>query len=153
MPKALDFMWVYGEPLEGFNTQKLTCKLCGKVMTGGISRLKYHLAQIVGHEVGICEQATPKNVQIANKSLHDMNIKRYVRASVRTKMGRSRTGSESFTSVAPSSSTMPSSASTYYVPRTTPGAKLSIRSMVKVKEKDEVDKLVGRCFFMELHSF
>ena len=76
MPKALDSMWVYGEPLEGFNRQKLTCKLCGKEMTGGVSRLKYHLAQIVGHEVGICEQATPEIVQIVNKSLHDMNMKR-----------------------------------------------------------------------------
>ena len=115
-------------------------------MTGGINKLKYHLAQIVGHEVGICEQATPKIVQIANKSLHDMNMKKDVRASVRTEIGRSRTGSESFTSVAPSSSTMPSSASTYCVPRTTPSAQPSIRSMVKVKEKVEADKLVGRCF-------
>ena len=82
-------------------------------MTGGISRLKYHLAQIVGHEVGICEQATPEIVQIANKSLHDMNMKRDVRALVRTEIGRSRTGSESFTLAAPSSSTMPSTTSTF----------------------------------------
>ena len=58
MPKALDSMWVYSEPLEGFNRQNLTCKLCGKEMTGGMSWLKYRLAQILGHEVGICEQAT-----------------------------------------------------------------------------------------------
>ena len=34
-------MWVFGEPLEGFNRQKLTCKLCGKEMTRGVSWLKY----------------------------------------------------------------------------------------------------------------
>ena len=87
-----------------------------------------------------------KIVQIANKSLHDMNMKRVVRASVRTEIGRSRTGSESFTSATPSSSTMSSSASTYYLPRTTPSAQPSIKSMVKVKEKVEANKLVGRCF-------
>ena len=75
-----------------------------------------------------------------------MNMKRDVRASMRTEIGRSRTGRERFTSAAPSSSTMPASASTYYVPRTTLGAQPSIRSMVKVKEKIEADKLVGRCF-------
>ena len=99
MPKALDSMWVYGEPLEGFSRQKMTCKLCGKEMTVGISRLKYHLAQIVGHEVGICEQATPLIIQIAKKSLHDLNVKRDVRASVRNEMGRSRTGAMGITSL------------------------------------------------------
>ena len=49
--------------------------------------------------MGICEQATPEIVQIANKSLHDMNMKRDVRASVRTEMGRSRTGAEGITSL------------------------------------------------------
>ena len=73
-----------------------------------------------------------------------MNMKRDVRVSVRTKMGRSRSGSDSFTSVAPSSSTMPSMASTFYIPRTTVGAQPSIRSMVKIKA--ETIKLVGRCF-------
>ena len=97
MPKALDSMWVYGEPLEGFNRRKLTCKLCGKEMTRGISRLRYHLAQISRHDVEICEQTSPSIVQIANKSLHDMNMKRDVRASVRNEMERSRTGAEGIT--------------------------------------------------------
>ena len=122
MPKDLDSMRVYGEPLEGFNKQKLTCKLCGQEMSGEINQLKYYLAQIPEHEVGICEQATLEIVQIVNISLHDMNMKRDVTSSMRTEIGRSRIGSESFTSAAPSSSTMPSSTSTYYVQRTTPGA-------------------------------
>ena len=41
---------------------------------------------------------------------------------------------------------MPSTASTFFVPRTIVGAKPSIRSMVKIKEKEEAGKLVGRCF-------
>jgi hypothetical protein len=41
---------------------------------------------------------------------------------------------------------MPSTTSSFFVPRTTPGAQPSIRSMVKIKEKQEADKLVGKCF-------
>jgi hypothetical protein len=35
----------------------------------------------------------------------------------------------------------------FYVPRTTPGAQPSIRSVLKKKEKKEADKVVGRCLF------
>jgi hypothetical protein len=42
---------------------------------GGNHRLKYHLAQIPGHEVGICPNATPEIIHIANKSLVDMGIR------------------------------------------------------------------------------
>jgi hypothetical protein len=59
--------------------------------------------------------------------------------------GRSKGGrSDSVSSASPS--TMPSSTSSFFVPRTTPGAQPSIRSIVKIKEKQEVDKLVGKCF-------
>jgi hypothetical protein len=53
MAKPMDPMWEYGEPYEGHNRTKLSCKLCGKEMSGGINRLKYHLAKIPGHEVEI----------------------------------------------------------------------------------------------------
>ena len=54
MPKALDPFWEWGSPIDPVNRQILTCNLCGKRITGGISRLKYHLAQIAGHDVGPC---------------------------------------------------------------------------------------------------
>ena len=53
MPKSLDPFWEYAELVDPHNQQKLKCNLCGKEMTGGISRLKYHLAQLIGHEVDI----------------------------------------------------------------------------------------------------
>jgi hypothetical protein len=65
----LDPIREYGDPADGYNQQKLNCKMCGKEMMGGISRLIYHLAQILGHEVGICSATTPEIIQIANKSL------------------------------------------------------------------------------------
>jgi hypothetical protein len=54
MSKALDAFSQYGDPEDGTNMQQLNCKLCGQHMTGGISRLKYHLAEILGQDVGIC---------------------------------------------------------------------------------------------------
>jgi hypothetical protein len=60
MAKPLDPMWEYGEPYEGHNRTKLSCKLCGKEMSGGINRLKYHLAKIPGYEVGNLPRSYPK---------------------------------------------------------------------------------------------
>jgi hypothetical protein len=76
MSKALDPMWVYGEPVELPNRQILTCNLCGKNIYGGISRLKYHLAKIIGFDVDICLNSRPEIMCIANQSLIDMANKR-----------------------------------------------------------------------------
>ena len=58
MPKALDPMWVYGEPVQLPNRQVLTCNLCGKRVFAGISRLKYYLAKIPGFNVDPCPNST-----------------------------------------------------------------------------------------------
>jgi hypothetical protein len=76
MPKALDPMWVYGEPMQLPNRQVLTCNLCGKKIFAGISRLKYHLAKILGFDVDACPNSTSKIMRIANQSLIDMANKR-----------------------------------------------------------------------------
>jgi hypothetical protein len=47
----------------------------------------------------------------------------------------------------------PQRAHLFFVPRTMPGAQPSIRSMVKIKEKQEADKLVCRCFVWSDISF
>jgi hypothetical protein len=69
MPKPLDPFWVYGIPEDGTNQQKLNCKLCGVNMSGGICRLKYHLAKILGHDVGICPESTLEIMRIAFDAL------------------------------------------------------------------------------------
>ena len=76
MPKPLDSMWDYGQPIDTNNRQRLNCKLCGKDICGGISRLKYHLAKVVGHEVDVCLIITLEVMCIANQSLLDMARKR-----------------------------------------------------------------------------
>ena len=76
MPRKLDAMWEYGDPEGGFNRQTLYCKLCKLRMMGGITRLKYHLARIPGHEVDICPNSTAKIMHIANKALEELGLTR-----------------------------------------------------------------------------
>jgi hypothetical protein len=83
MPKALDPMWVYGEPVQLPNRQVLTCNLCGKKLFAGITRLKYHLAKNPGIDVDPCPNSTPEIMRIANQSLIDMANKRARAAATR----------------------------------------------------------------------
>lgn len=69
----MDPMWEYGEPYAGHNRTKLSCKLCGKEMYGGINCLKYHFAKIPRHEVEICPVVTPDVVLIETNSTLDIN--------------------------------------------------------------------------------
>jgi hypothetical protein len=87
MSRKLDVMWDYGEPKGGFNKQRLNCKLCGKNTRGGINRLKYHLAQILGHEVGVCPDATPEIIHIVDKALDAMGIAREHREDMKALFG------------------------------------------------------------------
>ena len=43
--------------------------MCEKEMARGISRLKYHLAQLAGHEVDICKNSTPKIIHRAKLAI------------------------------------------------------------------------------------
>jgi hypothetical protein len=161
MPKALDPMWVYGEPVQLPNRQVLTCNLCGKKIFAGISRLKYHLAKIPGFDVDPCPNSTPEIVHIANQSLIDMANKRDTIEARKKELARSTANRYSGTSASeggpvvpqshssatgPSASAAPSSTSSYFVMRSTPRGQPSIRSLIKKKETEEADKLVAKCF-------
>jgi hypothetical protein len=143
MLRKLDATWEYGDPEGGFNRQTLYFKLCRMRMMGGVTQMKYHLAKIPRHEVDICPNSSPKIMCIANKALEDMGLAREYREAKKAQSARGGGGiSEEGSSVA----SIPPSTSSFFVPRTTPGAQPSIRSMEKQKEKEEVDKLVGKCF-------
>jgi hypothetical protein len=59
MLHALDPMCEYGDLINGYNRQKLSCKLCQNVTMEGTLSWKYHLTQIPRHEVGIYPDASP----------------------------------------------------------------------------------------------
>lgn len=110
---------------------------------GIINRLKYHLEQILGHEVGICLVATLQINHISSKSLLDLGkkrddkdvagIERAVEEIARFKGVRS---DKFYLTMC---FTMPSMTSSLLVLRTTGGAQPSIRSVVKLKEKQKAD--------------
>jgi hypothetical protein len=155
MPKPLDPFWEYGEPDPLGNRQHLKCKLCGKAMFGGVYRLKYHLAKIPGNEVGICTEASEELVAKATKALEEYSTnKQYTEAKKKEMASRSKSRGSTHThgamgvessEIHSSQSVNPIATSSYFMPRTTPGAQPSIKSMLKKKEKEEADKLVGRC--------
>jgi hypothetical protein len=55
-------------------------------MTGGISRLKYHLAKIPRHDVGICLKSTPEIMRVAHDSIHTKDEKKEDATANRTEL-------------------------------------------------------------------
>jgi hypothetical protein len=80
MPKPLDPFWEYGELDTPGNRQHISCKLCGKIMNGGVYKLKYHLAKIPGNEVEICPISGPELVAKATKAIEEYAKKKYIEA-------------------------------------------------------------------------
>ena len=153
MPRNLDPFWQYGEPDSipesgGLNRMYLSCKLCGKHMSGGIARLKCHIGQIPGQNTELCPNPGPEMIRQAIKALMEKEDGKDTKAVIKRQLvGSSTQGvseSASSGSALPSSSN-PSAFSSFFVPRTTPGAQPGIKSAIKKKEKAEADRLVSRC--------
>lgn len=72
MPRKLDPFWDYGEPTSPNDRQNLNCKLCGKEIHGGVYRLKFHLAQIPGRDVGPCPNTTAELILKATRALGEL---------------------------------------------------------------------------------
>jgi hypothetical protein len=57
-------------------------------MSGGICRLKYHLAKIPGHDIEVCGNTTPKIMRIAFDSLEAKGKKKNDAAKVKLRRPR-----------------------------------------------------------------
>ena len=55
-------------------------------MTGGISRLKYHLKKLLGHDVGLCSAVTPEIMRMAHDAIHSKDRKREESAANRAEL-------------------------------------------------------------------
>jgi hypothetical protein len=158
MPKELDPMLVYGKPVELPNRQILTCNLCRKKYYAGISCLKYHLAKIHGFDVESCPKSIQEIMRIATQSLIDMDNKRDAskahkkeleleNRNIGTSASEGVPVPKSHSSATdPSTSAVCSSTSPFFMGRSTPWGKLSIRSLIKRKKMEEADKFVAKCF-------
>jgi hypothetical protein len=153
MPKSLDPFWEYGELVNPRNRQILSCNLCVKKMTDGVYKLKYHLTKIPGHEVGICPNSSPELIVKATKALEEYaENKKYTKSKKKEMASRSKSSTHTLGAVGvgsseihSSQSVVPTATSPFFVPRSTPDAQSSIRSMLKIKEKEETNKIVGKC--------
>eukprot|EP00253_Pinus_taeda_P011616 PITA_11616 len=161
MPKALDPFWEYGSLDGGTNRAYLTCKLCGTKMTGGITRLKFHLARLSGHDVGVCTVSSPELIQKSLEAIEEKDKKKEEAERNKAEhagrsfgisypdfgvedIGPSGPSGRGSTTGTPSHATASVSArSSFFVPRTGAGAQPGIKSLVKKKEKQEADESQG----------
>ena len=70
-----DVGWEYGVLVDANNKDKVKCKFCGKVMQGGIYRLKQHVAH-EGKNVRKCRDNTDEAKANCKKSLDEAKRKR-----------------------------------------------------------------------------
>ena len=144
MPRKLDPFWEYGDPKTPNDRQNLYCKLCGKEIFGGVYRLKFHLAQIPGHDVGPCLNTTAEIIQKAMRALGESEHTREAKEELKRQLKRSAEGSGPSGTGSTAASVNPVAASSYFVPRTTPGSQPTIGSMLKRTEKEKADKLMTK---------
>ncbi|XP_075492382.1 uncharacterized protein LOC142530433 [Primulina tabacum] len=74
MAPKLDIGWEFGKSIGG-DRKTIQCKFCGKIITGGITRLKQHIAHVAGN-VESCTKA-PKEISLMfRKHLQDTKNER-----------------------------------------------------------------------------
>ncbi|KAL6137771.1 hypothetical protein ACLB2K_063060 [Fragaria x ananassa] len=66
--KSNDVGWEYGALMNLSNLDKVKCKLCGKVLSGGIYRLKQHIAH-VKRNVAPCNMSSYEDKNKCKKNL------------------------------------------------------------------------------------
>lgn len=70
-----DIGWEFGLLADPTNLDKLKCKLCGKVVSGGIYRIKQHIAHIKGN-VAPCPKSSDDDKAKCKSALEEAKIKK-----------------------------------------------------------------------------
>ena len=70
-----DMAWEFAMLCDPNDLQRVKCKLCGKEMSGGVNRMKQHIAQIRG-SVTSCMVATPEQQARCKEAFHDAKKKK-----------------------------------------------------------------------------
>lgn len=73
--KSDDVGWEFGELVIKDDSDKVKCKLCSRVVSGGVHRLKQHIAQVKGNVVS-CPKATPMDKAKCMQALLDYKKKK-----------------------------------------------------------------------------
>ena len=92
-----DVGWEYGVLIDAQNKDKVKCKFCGHQSTGGVYRLKQHVAN-VGKNVKKCRESTQEAKEKCKKSLDESKRKREEKTvrelELREEVNVSRVGGE-----------------------------------------------------------
>jgi hypothetical protein len=122
-------------------------------MTRGISRLKYHLAKIPRHDVGIFLKPTPEIMRDAHDSIEEKDKKKQDVVAKKTKLTvRSSWVSTIEGSGRRSMNSATERSTSVFSPQTSVGAQPSIMSMLKKREKEKADKVCWEVSFLEWHT-
>ena len=73
--KSEDIGWEYGVLVDPNNMDKVKCKLCNKIVSGGVYRIKQHIAHIRGN-VAKCPLSTKEDQERCIKSIEDAQLKK-----------------------------------------------------------------------------
>ena len=71
MPREKDFAWAYCDKIP--RKSKLLCKFYKEECSGGIYRFKFHLAHMLGHDIGICKKVDQDVKHQATLAIDMMN--------------------------------------------------------------------------------
>ncbi|XP_059072640.1 uncharacterized protein LOC131873640 isoform X1 [Cryptomeria japonica] len=157
-----DKAWKYG--IAGSKKGEVTCTECTRWMTGGINRLKYHLAQIPGYGVEACPKSTPEIIREMKAILAENDMHKEERQKTREAIaaamnptlstsgpiGHSR-GRQSLSSFGDNegeaSGTPVRSDPNFFVPRNVPGAQPSLEGTGWNREKHEQARIAASNFW------
>ncbi|KAK1258722.1 hypothetical protein QJS04_geneDACA019298 [Acorus gramineus] len=78
-PGSTDPGWKYGYLMSKSDTNSVTCRLCSKIIKGGINRLKQHLAHIRGN-VAPCKQVDEETKKAIKDYMEGLSKKKEVKA-------------------------------------------------------------------------
>ncbi|PWA51517.1 zinc finger, BED-type [Artemisia annua] len=73
--KSADVGWEYGYLADPDHVDKVKCNLCGKIVSGGVNRLKQHIAGIPG-QVTACPKSTTEQQMKCRNALNEVKIKK-----------------------------------------------------------------------------
>ncbi|KAK2655648.1 hypothetical protein Ddye_008700 [Dipteronia dyeriana] len=79
--KSDDIGWEYGKLIDPSNFDKVKCNLCSKEFSGGLFRLKQHIAQIAGN-VSKCPKSTSEDQVRCKQALDDARTKKKIKNQV-----------------------------------------------------------------------
>ncbi|GJW89834.1 pescadillo-like protein, partial [Tanacetum coccineum] len=73
--KSKDIGWEYGVIPDTSNPDRIKCTLCGKLVSGGVTRLKQHIAQITGQTTS-CSKATKEDQLKCRNAINEGKMKK-----------------------------------------------------------------------------